>query len=953
MGSIAQDPMHRRYTIQDGLPSNRVYCVIQDRTGFIWFGTDAGASRFDGRNFVNYSLADGLPDHEVIRIVEDSKGRIWFLTINGKLSYYEQGAIHHEGTDPSLRIDHRASGWQCLVEDVRGGIWIGGVYGGLLRLHADLSLDTLYQWPSGIMSLARDENDSIVVFQSAVVHRIAGRSTELVGPLDGMLYMSLVPDRLMPSRNALVLMDGGVHALRSDGLQCLIPTKELDHLFHRAAWEDRDGSIWIHRRASGIDVHRASDGRYEEKVTLFVGDNVNHALVDRDGIRWMATDRGVIMFSKAQESARNFALPGGHEGLLSLFVDKRERLWLGGDRGGLFVVGEHGLEKVELPAERAGSGRVMDIDGNEQGIWVATDHSLVHVDAYSASMTCRSIRFDHEYYKWPSRMREPARSVLCCRNGRVLCGGTGLHEMMELDKGTVRRFVRPDIIPFVRIHALEEDAEGGIWFENGNELFSLKDGELRTYPELNGLMGLRITDIVSYGSHGIVLATMGAGLVMVREGQLLHQVSEEGDRSLSELKRVRVYGDTIWTVGSGGAHAFMLDGDKLRRVRTITEREGLASNDARDVVLWKGRSVIGTAQGATVVDAGAVPQSMPEPVPYFHEVLVGDSAYSLTDGVVLDPDADLRVTVRSIAFLTPELVQYQYRMLPDTEWRDMPGGTIDYVGPRSRDRRLEVRSRVAKASWGRVIGFPVRVVPPWYLNGWAIALFMLSLVGGSVGMVLVVLKWRHRKEVRRASEIRMLDQERRRIAADVHDDLGADLSHLLGQARRLQEGEGEVGRLVHDIGRSVDRIDEIIWSLDPERDNVRSTAEFIEHWVRDYAHVNGLVFRSNIQVGPGHVPMHTKQRRELALVVKEAMRNIVKHAEATQVHLIFRMDEFTVRLELIDDGRVSPVGNGTERRSGTANMERRIHSLGGRIGKEAVAPHGTRLIIELDGGSLE
>lgn len=68
----------RIYTIADGLPSNNILCMDQDRRGDLWIGTEKGASRFDGKSFTNYGAKDGFSDKEVWAILCDSKGFISF-----------------------------------------------------------------------------------------------------------------------------------------------------------------------------------------------------------------------------------------------------------------------------------------------------------------------------------------------------------------------------------------------------------------------------------------------------------------------------------------------------------------------------------------------------------------------------------------------------------------------------------------------------------------------------------------------------------------------------------------------------------------------------------------------------------------------------------------------------------------------------------------------------------
>lgn len=83
-----QDYSLRNFTVKDGLPSQEVYCALQDRKGQLWFGSDAGVSVYNGFHFTNYSTRDGLLDNSVFAMCEDSLDRIWFGTLNRKLFYH-------------------------------------------------------------------------------------------------------------------------------------------------------------------------------------------------------------------------------------------------------------------------------------------------------------------------------------------------------------------------------------------------------------------------------------------------------------------------------------------------------------------------------------------------------------------------------------------------------------------------------------------------------------------------------------------------------------------------------------------------------------------------------------------------------------------------------------------------------------------------------------------------
>ncbi|MEP7129479.1 MAG: two-component regulator propeller domain-containing protein, partial [Chitinophagales bacterium] len=133
INASAQSPVYKNYTVNDGLPSQVVYCALQDQQGYMWFGTDAGVSRFDGKHFVNFTSRDGLSDNEVLNMFLDSKGRIWFYTLNRKISYFLDDRFHNPSNDSLLSKINLKYELMSFLEDSYGNVWLGG-YGRQLIL---------------------------------------------------------------------------------------------------------------------------------------------------------------------------------------------------------------------------------------------------------------------------------------------------------------------------------------------------------------------------------------------------------------------------------------------------------------------------------------------------------------------------------------------------------------------------------------------------------------------------------------------------------------------------------------------------------------------------------------------------------------------------------------------------------------------------------------------------
>ena len=188
---------------------------------------------------------------------------------------------------------------------------------------------------------------------------------------------------------------------------------------------------------------------------------------------------------------------------------------------------------------------------------------------------------------------------------------------------------------------------------------------------------------------------------------------------------------------------------------------------------------------------------------------------------------------------------------------------------------------------------------------------------------------------------------RRRIAADVHDDLGADLSRLLMHARQ-QEIDGARGTRISDgILASMEKIDEIIWSLDPRRDTLRSTVQFIEQQAKELATVNCMSFRTQVDIPDEEVPLSAQMRRELLLIAREAMRNVVEHAEAKQIRFLAEYGSKVFRMVIEDDGTGFDAKKMARGRHGLDNMRERAERMGGTFFIQPSAPSGTRVEVRL------
>jgi signal transduction histidine kinase len=223
---------------------------------------------------------------------------------------------------------------------------------------------------------------------------------------------------------------------------------------------------------------------------------------------------------------------------------------------------------------------------------------------------------------------------------------------------------------------------------------------------------------------------------------------------------------------------------------------------------------------------------------------------------------------------------------------------------------------------------------------------------------------RHRRQLRVLAQQQALERERLRIARDIHDDLGANLTRIsllsqsaLDKAAAAQPPVQEVSRIYTTARAMTVAMDEIVWAINPQHDKLESVAAYFADFVEEFLSQAGLRFQLEIPLTLPAGTLKGEIRHHLFLALKEALNNTVKHAHATEVVVGLEVRAGTLVLSVRDNGcgfqpeakaghsagldRARP-GNGLE------NMRRRLEELGGRCTIESEPGHGTRVEFGID-----
>jgi len=229
------------------------------------------------------------------------------------------------------------------------------------------------------------------------------------------------------------------------------------------------------------------------------------------------------------------------------------------------------------------------------------------------------------------------------------------------------------------------------------------------------------------------------------------------------------------------------------------------------------------------------------------------------------------------------------------------------------------------------------IVPtPFWQTGWFLGTGALLLLGIIVAVVHYLSTQKLQRQLEGLRRQEALEQERARIARDIHDQLGANLTQvsLLGEMIESDKGSPEeIGGHAQQIcqtARDTTRaLDEIVWTVNPSNDTLDSLVNYTCKYAQDYLAVAGLRYRLDVPPQLPHTTVPPEVRHNVFLAFKEAMNNVVKHAQATEVWVRLRLEPFRFTLEIEDNGR-GPAGMDEKKnRNGLRNMRKRMEDIGG------------------------
>ncbi len=514
-------------TAEDGLSQNSIYAILQDRTGFMWFGTHDGLNRYDGTRFriFKYDPTDStsISDNIVLALLEDSEGRLWVGTTNG-LNCFDPLTERFtrylsDPSDPN-RLSHNTI--RQLLQDRFGRIWVGTLGG----------VNCLDPKSGRLVRFLHDENDPRSLSSNWIEALLEDHNGDIwVGTSRGLDRLKLPPDGSLPPNltfqhfsphppDASDLKNNLVNALFEDRsgnlwvtgtnflaklVQTNSPAPRFEYVNQRIStpirifYEDVAGRLWMQDWGGGLTVFNPRQGtfftfQHDQWNPFSLSNNtVTSAYVSSEGILWVGTSGGGL--NKAVLRQKPFRHYYHRTNDPNSLANRSIRGIYQSPDGMLWVGGYHGLDRLDPRTDRvvhyqahpndpngllSNSVRVIypDPDYNGEVLWLGLE-SEIGLQRFERN-TGRFTHFTQTSGALSVLSGHPVMAILKDRRGILWIGTIGGLKRYDERQGTVTFYTHDPTNPAGLgnhvVNALCEDRSGNLWIGTDNGLDCLRDG---------------------------------------------------------------------------------------------------------------------------------------------------------------------------------------------------------------------------------------------------------------------------------------------------------------------------------------------------------------------------------------------------------------------------------------------------------------------------------------------
>jgi len=995
-----------RFTIEDGLSNNSINAVLQTSDGFLWVATKDGLNRFDGQNFVifkhNPNSEYSLPENYVMSLFESRDGTFWVGTWGGGLCKYDP--VHELFIKIETHLENDTY-VQCINEDSSGWLWFGTYTGGLFKYHPKTKkafcFNTHTNSPlrltnNNVTAFAINEDNSLWIgtwgggfsffdekknFTKHFLHannknslshnnvwfvqKDEGKNVIISSDFGVDLY-DPTTDRFIHNLNIeksfQVLLNSPVRQTYRDNYRRLwIGTYEYRGLFmieknnnerlavqhvvreqddpqsltmNRIRWiyQDRKKNMWIGTE-DGLNKLPATKSFIQfrflpSRKTTLGGAVVSGIVEGKDSILWVSfAGAGFDKINLRNNSIQHFKnIPGDKNSLnendvTAIYEDKAGSIWIGTTHSGLNQfnpktgIYKHFLVPVKNPEDVNLNWIQAILETKDGTLLVGTNAGLSVFDR-----TLQKIIPFHPPVKENNTFPQIfSTNALFEDSKENLWVGTWLDGLFRYDK-RAKKFYRymsdsKNIfsISANKITCVTEDSNGSIWIgthSGGINKFDVSTGKFYRFSTAHGLPNDVVFGILEDGKGYLWISTLhGLSKFDPKKGKFRNYDLSDGI----------IHNQFNWHASFKNRNGQMFFG-------TIN---GFISFHPDSVNIDPVPPSVALTSFKVFGKEAALPQSLPAT----KEILLNYNQNFFS----------IAFTALDIAPINKHQFKYFLEGI-DPSWVSSEQRSIAYytdINP--GEYKFYVQACNADGVWSKPVTLSIIIYPAWWMTWWFKFFVALSVI--TLGYLAYLY---------RLKQLFAIQNIRLNIANDLHDEIGSNLSsisvdsQMLLKSTSLNETEQELASFISNTAKeTVETMRDIIWFINPRNDfdtdlviKMKETAAKL---------LAGIVWTFTVSSEVKFEKFNLDVRRNIFLVYKEALHNIVRHAETKTCLIEVSGNANFITLLIKDEGKGFNLKT-VQENNGLRSIKRRAEKINASLSIKSEAGSGTTLTMVVSYG---
>lgn len=964
-----------RYSTDNGMTGNKVFCTYQDKKGFIWIGGNEGLMRFDGTRFVVYADRKGeMPSSSISTIIPFSSTELILCFPDLK----EAGILNVADLSyTKIRIAaSQQSPARSTMKVCKSGPDVFMLFSNspyILKFDTTKKIFSSYQpftLPGGwnINSMYYDSVEKNYWFSC-----------------DSGLAVYSMSEKKMFSRNNnphqwSILTESKING---GNWELFIDSKRRHWILN---WpSDNEGSELL--QCYDVKNNQFLEDTAGWQTTIKQYREIRYFKETTDGVIWAYGANGLLsripetgMFENNKDDhTDNFGIK--YETVYNLMEDKESGLWICTDQGLYFsppannnIINLISLNKAPVTAiSHLEDGRILlNTWGSGTKTLALKNYSIISSDLYP------KIKNDYGELSlsWCSHQHSKTKKVYIGAQAGWLgvydpiTGKTTTVHDSAFDNRTIRcigelsngelvfatqggRLVKYNHNKFevvydceTIIYSMVVDKQNNVWLGTHNKGIFLVDvfnGKQLLQIQNTGPEGKTITsNIVSHlllYKDSLLLASNGKlSLVNTRTGAVKNIGLKEGLPSNNVQAMEVDNGNNVWLVTSNGLCRYNIAANLFTKYSSKdgftdpTLMDGPSAKLHNNMLMFVGKDGQMMIFAPDSLNSKAVPTDVAiTDIKIGNDYLPVDSLLALPVITCGYDDNSIIISFASLSYLQGDKLVYYYKMdgLEDN-WRVISSGTLraiySYLPPGHYTFKVKAQNINGLAS-DNTTEVKIYIKPPFWRNYWFISTMLFFITLFFYGL--------HKLRVNKLLAVEKL---RNRVARDLHDDMGSTLStiNILSAMAKSKlnidtvKTSEYIGKISENSQRMMEAMDDIVWSIKPTNDSMQRIAARMREFATSVMEAKDIGIHFEVEEKVYDIKLDMEARRDFFLIFKEAINNAAKYSKAAQVTVHLTTADNLLVMEVDDDGKgfdVKKAING----NGMGNMQKRADSLNAKL----------------------